>query len=61
MTKELTSFQVQVIGTAVVVATFNVDALSSEDAHEIAKTSCKPEDFEVQEILSIEATESVEM
>jgi hypothetical protein len=57
----LKKYEVQIIGTAVVVANVFVEAISSEDAHEIARTSIKSEDFDVQEILSVEATESVEM
>ncbi len=59
--KELTKYHVQVVATTVAIADVFVEAISSEDAHAIAVTSCKPEDFEVQEIITIDATESVMM
>lgn len=57
--EKLEKFRVQVVATTIAVADVFVEAISSEDAHAIAMASCKPEDFEVQEIITVNATESV--
>ena len=57
----LQKYHVQVVATAIVVADVFVEAVSSQDAHEIARTSCQPEDFDVQEVITINATESIVM
>lgn len=66
MTKEpkelpLQKYRVQVVATTIAVADVIVEAISSEDAHEIARTSVQPEDFDVQEVAVINATESIVM
>ena len=58
---EMKKFRVQVVATTISVADVYVEAISSEDAHAIAMTSCKPEDFEVQEVVTVNATESIMM
>lgn len=61
MKDKLEKFRVQVVATTIAVADVYVEAISSEDAHAIAITSCKPEDFEVREVITVNATESVMM
>jgi hypothetical protein len=58
---EMKKFRVQVVATTISVADVHVEAISSEDAHAIAITSCKPEDFEVREVVTVNATESIMM
>jgi hypothetical protein len=54
----LNKYEVTIIATTVSMAKVIVEAISSEDAHEIAVTGCKPEDFEVTQLLGIDTTES---
>jgi hypothetical protein len=54
----LEQYKVTIIATTISTAVVFVDALSVQDAHEIAKESCKKEDFEVEQILKVDATES---
>ena len=44
------SYKLKIVGTGIVVAEVTVDAVSLDDAKEIAKTSVKPEDFEVIDV-----------
>ena len=63
MPEKMKTYEVVVVATTISVATVIVDAISKEDAVEITKTSVKPEDFEVSDVLvthSIEAIEQTE-
>ncbi len=55
------TYKVQVVGIGIIVADVLVDAISSEDAAEIAKTSLKPEDYEVVSADVINSIETMEM
>jgi len=55
------TYKVKVVGIGIIVADVLVDAISSEDAAEIAKTSLKPEDYEVVSADVINSIETMEM
>ena len=60
MSEEMKTYEVVVVATTISVATVIVDAISNEDAVEITKTSVKPEDFEVSDILVTHSVEAIE-
>ena len=60
MTKEMKSYKVAVVLTAIASAIAYVDAKSPEDAVEIAKTSLKKEDYEDEHVGDIQYTEVME-
>jgi hypothetical protein len=60
MSEEMKTYEVVVVATTISVATVNVDAISEEDAVEITKTSVKPEDFEVSDVLVTHSVEAIE-
>lgn len=55
---ELSKFRVRVTAVTISSADVYVEAISSDDAHQIAATSCKPDDFEVMKVIEVTATES---
>jgi len=57
----MNTYKVKVVGIGIIVADVLVDAISSEDAAEIAKTSLKPEDYEVVSADVINSIETMEM
>ena len=60
MSQKLTTYEVVVVATTVSTATVLVDAISEEDANDIVKTSVKPADFEVLDILETHSIEAIE-
>lgn len=60
MSQKLTPYEVKVFATTISEATVFVDAKSEEDAKEIAKSSIKPEDFEVFDVLEVNLIQSNE-
>lgn len=60
MSQKLTQYEVKVFATTISEATVFVDAVSDEDAKEIAKSSIKPEDFEVFDVIEINSVQSNE-
>ena len=61
MSNTMNTYKVKVVGIGIIVADVLVDAISSEDAAEIAKTSLKPEDYEVVSADVINSIETMEM
>lgn len=59
MSQKLTTYKVVVVATTISTATVLVDAISEEDANEIVKTSVKPADFEVMDILETHSIEAI--
>ena len=57
----LKSYRVLVVASGTISADVTVEAVSSEDAAEIAKESIKPEDFEVSVVDQICQIETLEM
>ena len=60
MSEKMKTYEVVVVATTISVATVIVDAISEEDAVEITKTSVKPEDFEVSDVLVTHSVEAIE-
>ena len=60
MSPKLTPYEVVVVATTVSTATVLVDAVSEEDANDIVKSSVKPADFEVLDILETHSIEAIE-
>lgn len=60
MTEEMKSYKVAVVVTAIASVIAYIDAKSPEDAVEIAKTSLKKEDYEVEHVGDIQYTEVME-
>ncbi len=60
MSEKMKTYEVVVVATTISVATVIVDAISEEDAIEITKTSVKPEDFEVSDVLVTHSVEAIE-
>ena len=60
MPPELKTYEVVVVATTVSTATVLVDAISEEDANDIVRTSVKPADFEVIDVLETHSIEAIE-
>lgn len=60
MSPELKTYEVVVVATTVSTATVLVDAISEEDANDIVRTSVKPADFEVIDVLETHSIEAIE-
>ena len=57
----LKSYRVNVVSLGVISADVIVEAISAEDAAEIAKASVKPEDFEVVSVDTVSSIETLEL
>ena len=57
---ELKSYRVMLVATGIMSADVIIDAISPDDAREIAVSSVHPEDFEVSNIDAINAIEIME-
>ena len=57
---KLKSYRVMLVATGIMSADVIIDAISSDDAREIAVSSVHPEDFEVANIDAINAIEIME-
>ena len=60
MSEKLKTYEVVVVATTVSTATVLVDAISGEDANDIVRTSVKPADFEVIDVLETHSIEAIE-
>ena len=60
MSQKLTTYEVIVVATTISTATVLVDAISEEDANDIVRSSVKPADFEVLDILETHSVEAIE-
>jgi hypothetical protein len=60
MSEKLKTYEVVVVATTVSTATVLVDAISEEDANDIVRTSVKPADFEVIDVLETHSIEAIE-
>ncbi len=60
MSQKLTTYEVVVVATTISTATVLVDAISEEDANDIVKSSVKPADFEVLDVLETHSIEAIE-